>query len=136
MKESNHNNSDYVEPDVSMVDCDGLEKLLASDARDFRTPNPVWFAARTTALALQTSQKNTLSRLGLYHFLPNFSYQFRLPFAGIAMAGVLALSFLLIQHQEVKPVSRSSVSSLTSTASESEFEQHIELLADNSEYGQ
>jgi hypothetical protein len=52
------------------------------------------------------------------------------------MAGVLALSFLLIQHQEVKPVSRSSVSSLTSTASESEFEQHIELLADNSEYGQ
>jgi len=140
MNESNHSQSDSIEPDISAVDCDGLEKLLARDARDFQTPIPSWFAARTAAVALQTSQKNTFDRLGLYRLLPSFSYQFRrgipLPFAGLAMAGVCALSFLLIQHQELKPVANTSGSSLTSAASESEFEQHIELLADNSDYSQ
>lgn len=90
-----------------------LERLLAKDAGRFPVLESPWFATRTTAMARGLPQQGKTSLFSLF----SLRLRWMLP---IPLAGVAAIALLTLQHL--------SSPSRTFTSSESEFEQHIEML--------
>jgi hypothetical protein len=103
---------------------DAVWHLLAEDAKAHPIEESSWFAARTTAKALDTAQYKTAQSRGLFSrvsfTLPDLRWLMPLP-----LAGVVAVTLLLIQHGPL------SSHSQTFSSSESEFEQHMEMFASN-----
>jgi hypothetical protein len=117
-------------------DRDTLSDLLAHDAEVYPVgkaiKNSEWFAARTTALALQTPQKRNMGPAILHGLFSRFSHDARwwVPFP---LAGVAAVAFLVIPHGSPhrSVLARNSLAPSSAMASEAEFEQHIELMTSN-----
>lgn len=90
-----------------------LDRLLAKDAELYPVQDSPWFASRTSAMARELPQE------GKAHFFalltPRLRWLLPLPLAGFAV-----MALLLTQHI--------SSTSRVFTSSESDFEQHIEML--------
>ncbi len=93
-------------------DEEALERLLAKDAEQYPIQESPWFASRTAAIAHTLPQQGSSYR---FFALPNLRWLLPIPLAGFA-----AMAFFLTQHPSSSP--------RTFSSSESEFEQHIEML--------
>ena len=93
---------------------DVLARLLTKDARSYPVQASPWFASRTAALAREVFQQ----KKGGF-FLSSASPRLRwlLP---VPLAGLAAFALLMMQHT----ASHSGIFN----SSESEFEQHIEMV--------
>lgn len=98
---------------------DALWNLLAEDAKVHPIQESPWFAARTKAKALETTQRKGFFA-GLTIELPSLRWLMPIP-----LAGVVAVTLLLMQHGPLFSHSKAF------SSSESEFEQHMEMFASN-----
>ena len=105
------------------VEKDPVWDLLAKDAKTYPVEESAWFAARTTAIALQTPQKNGF----LSKVLTHLSWWIPVPLAGVA-----ALTLLIhtaTPNASSSKLSQSSPASVRAGSAEAMFEQHMEMLA-------
>ena len=98
---------------------DDLYRLLSEDARGYPCEESPWFATRVTAKASEVPQEREFL-VFLPAALRNFRWILPLPLAGVAAAIIL-----LSQHASFNAHSR------TFSSTESEFEQHMEMIASN-----
>ena len=121
--------SDFSAPEKGAEDFtqDPVWDLVAQDAHRYPVPESPWFAARTSAMALQTPQK--------VGFFPRISFHSRW-WMSIPLAGFAAIALLLhviTPANSRLPGSRSPLSTVASNvSSEKLFEQHMEMLASSS----
>ena len=98
---------------------DALWNLLAEDAKIHPIHESPWFATRTKAKALETTQRKGFFA-GLTIGLPSLRWLMPIP-----LAGVVAVTLLLMQHSSFSSHTRAF------SSSESEFEQHMEMFSSN-----
>jgi hypothetical protein len=106
---------------------DGLDLLLARDAASHPVRESPWFAGRTSALARSLPQEQSRKFFSLGSFLlagKRLRWMLPLPLAGLA-----ALA-LFCSHLGLLPTSSRAFSS-----TESDFEQHMEMIA-SSDYSE
>lgn len=95
---------------------DALEQLLAKDAQTYPVQDAPWFATRAAALAREIPQQGR----GFLLSAVSLRLRWLLP---IPLAGIAAFALLVMQHAAP---SASHLGAFNS--SESEFEQHIEMV--------